>query len=233
MKIVFAGPSLHGSTYRIDGDIELRPPARQGDVFKAVGDGANVIGLVDGVYEQVPAIWHKEILHALSEGVRVFGAASLGALRAAECAAFGMVGVGRIFEDYRDGRREDDADVALTHGPRELGYQPLSEPLVNVEATLEFHLENGSLTLEEFHRMLSAARALFFKERTWRTILGNSALPPHADLLRILTRDGVNQKRADAELLLVHVAAAGDKRGPAPAGWDFAHTSFFEAGWLG
>src|SRR5262249_38606786 len=129
MKIVFAGPSLHGSTLKPDAGIEMRPPARQGDVFRAAMEGANIIGLTDGVSEQVPAIWTKETVHALANGVQVFGAASLGALRAAECAAFGMIGIGAIFEDCTTYRIEDDADVALLHGPRELGYLPLSEAL--------------------------------------------------------------------------------------------------------
>ncbi|MEJ0097006.1 MAG: TfuA-like protein [Bauldia sp.] len=51
---------------------------------KAVLAGASVIGLVDGVFENVASVWHKEILYALSEGVQVFGAASMGALRAAD-----------------------------------------------------------------------------------------------------------------------------------------------------
>ena len=60
----------------------------------AVRRGVRVIGLVDGVFERVPAVWHKEILFALSEGVHVYGAASMGALRAAELDTFGMRGVG-------------------------------------------------------------------------------------------------------------------------------------------
>ena len=39
----------------------------------------------------------------MSEGVPVFGAASMGALRAAELHEFGMRGIGRIFEAFRDG----------------------------------------------------------------------------------------------------------------------------------
>ena len=45
---------------------------------KAVIEGATVIGLIDGFFENVASVWHKEILFALSEGVQVFGAASMG-----------------------------------------------------------------------------------------------------------------------------------------------------------
>ena len=42
-----------------------------------------------GAFASVPAVRHKEILWALSEGIPVIGAASIGALRAAELTAFG------------------------------------------------------------------------------------------------------------------------------------------------
>lgn len=38
-------------------------------------------------------------------------------LRAAELHSFGMEGVGRILESYRDGILTDDDEVALVHGP--------------------------------------------------------------------------------------------------------------------
>src|SRR5581483_2813112 len=82
------------------------------------------------------AVWHKEILWALTQGIHVYGSASIGALRAAELAPFGMVGVGRIFEAYRDGRLEDDDEVAVVHGPAEHAFQVHSEALVNLRATL-------------------------------------------------------------------------------------------------
>ena len=33
-----------------------------------------------------------------------------------------MSGVGRIYEAFRDGILEDDDEVAVLHGPEELGY---------------------------------------------------------------------------------------------------------------
>src|SRR3954452_8807487 len=102
MKVVFAGPSIHGLDLDLEG-IVLRGPAEMGDFERAVTDGATVIGLVDGHYQQVGAVWHKEILMALAAGVTVFGAASMGALRASECEAFGMIPVGDIARRYCTG----------------------------------------------------------------------------------------------------------------------------------
>ena len=70
-------------------------------MIAAVRDGATAIGLVDGYFGGAAAVWHKEILYALSLGVRVLGASSMGALRAAECAAYGMEPVGEIARGLR------------------------------------------------------------------------------------------------------------------------------------
>ena len=42
--------------------------------------GYRRIGIIDGHFGNVPSVWHKEILFALSKGVEVSGAASMGAL---------------------------------------------------------------------------------------------------------------------------------------------------------
>lgn len=199
MKVVFVGPSLPD----IDAasDIQIRPPACQGDVMRAIQDGATAIGLVDGQFEFVAAVWHKELLFALDKGIAVLGAASMGALRAAECATFGMVGVGRIFEDYATGQRNDDGDVALLHGPAELSYMPLTVPIVNVDATLARAQELGLLSKIDSLNISQAARRIFFKDRDWAQIAKVAEFDP--GLLRSITRQAwVDQKRIDALQLL-------------------------------
>ncbi|HVY50167.1 MAG TPA: TfuA-like protein [Devosia sp.] len=152
--------------------LDLRGPAGRGAILRAVEAGAQAIGLVDGIYEHEPAVWHKEILYALAQGVPVLGAASMGALRAAECAAFGMVGVGSIFREYLKGVRTADADVAVAHGPAEFGYQPLSVALVDAESAL------AALPLapRDRARLVARARALHFKDRTWDAICRDDRL---------------------------------------------------------
>ena len=139
MKILFAGPSCANllPSLRANPAFQLRGPAAYGDVARAVLEGASAIGIVDGRFEDTRAVWHKEILFALSQGVAVAGAASMGALRATECAAFGMIGIGDVYRRYVRGEFEDDGDVAQLHGPAELGFLALSEPLANIVATLE------------------------------------------------------------------------------------------------
>lgn len=218
MKVLFAGPSLSGQHPDLTG-IELRPPARQGDLHRAVHDGANAIGLVDGVFGFVPSVWHKEILFALSQGIRVLGGASLGALRAAECHGFGMEPVGQIARAYVDGVRYEDADVCLAHCPAELDFMPLSEPLVDVEATVSALLDLGHLTDEVAWRWLEAARDIYFADRTIEAMLERSGLPNGlADAYR---HHRVGVKARDALELVDRLRSLPEHRGPSPPGWAF------------
>lgn len=230
MKILFAGPSLPDAAAFCGGDIDVRPPATHGNVLAAVRAGATAIGLVDGGFEHVAPVWHKEILHALDEGVAVFGAASMGALRAAECDRFGMIGVGRIYEDYASGKRVDDADVALLHGPAELGYPPLSLPLVNAEATFERLEMDEAIDKHDISNFRTAARSLFYKERTWRAIVERAGkLKEHDAALQLLHASHVNQKRADA-LALVHALSDFRPKSLIKQGsWTFRSTTQWRA----
>ncbi|MBV9221159.1 MAG: tfuA protein, partial [Methylobacteriaceae bacterium] len=132
--VVFTGPTIGHETARALAPFDYRAPVQRGDVYRAVLEEPRVIAIIDGYFEGVPAVLHKEILFALSRGIHVFGAASMGALRAAELAPFGMKGVGKIYEAFRDGILEDDDEVAVLHGPEELGYPALTEAMVNIRA---------------------------------------------------------------------------------------------------
>ncbi len=90
--IVFLGPSLDQAAAEKILPAEYHPPAKRGDLLAAVQDGATIIGLIDGVFHQESAVAHREILTAIKKGVRVVGASSMGALRAAEMDTLGMVG---------------------------------------------------------------------------------------------------------------------------------------------
>jgi hypothetical protein len=213
--IVFAGPSLPPRLRPAEPSIEWRPPVRQGDVYRAALTGPAVIGIVDGYFEVVPTVWHKEILWAMAQGIHVFGAASIGALRAAELDSFGMRGVGRIYEAYRDGILEDDDEVAVLHGPEELGYPPLTEAMANIRATFTEAERIGMLAPEIALRLAEIAKSIFYKQRTYAAVLRTAAagLPSAVlcDLTTWLSHGRIDQKRLDAEALLdmvrTHLAA--------------------------
>ena len=54
MKILFVGPSLYGTSPDFSG-LVVRDPAKQGDIAKAVLEGATAIGLIDGYFDAVAA----------------------------------------------------------------------------------------------------------------------------------------------------------------------------------
>lgn len=67
--VVFAGPSIHGIAGEHMSGLDLRGPAACGDIFDAARQGVGTIGLIDGLYGDCAAVWHKEILFALASGV--------------------------------------------------------------------------------------------------------------------------------------------------------------------
>src|SRR5437762_13530615 len=146
--VIFAGPSLPQAFRPDDPALEWRPPVKQGEVYEAALARPAIIGIIDGYFEATPTVWHKEILWAMSQGIHVYGSASIGALRAAELHHFGMVGIGRIFAAYRDGILTDDDAVAVLHGPDELGYSAATEAMVNIRATLDKAVSEGVVDRE-------------------------------------------------------------------------------------
>ncbi len=223
--IVFLGPTLDRREAQAVLEADYRPPAAFGDVFRAAREGPATLGIVDGYFEGRPSIWHKEILWAMARGIHVFGAASIGALRAAELARFGMVGVGRIFEDYANGALEDDDEVAVSHGPAETGYLRLNEPMVDVRATLLQAAAQNVLDDADRQKTEAAAKSIYYKERTYEAVLraaGELGVAP-GTLTRLeewLPTGRVEQKRLDA-LALLQAISAHQASGPAPKQVDY------------
>jgi len=209
--VVFLGPSLPAPEARRIASCTVLPPARQGDVWRALALHPRAIALVDGLFESTPSVWHHELLDALDAGVAVFGGASMGALRAAELSRHGMVGVGRIFGWYRDGVVRGDDEVALLHAGAELGYRPLTLPLVNVRRAAELAVQAGSLTAREARALVAAGAAIFYQERTWKDLLeaGQPRVGPAvASKLRALFPGGPPNLKADDARATIEAAAA-------------------------
>ena len=205
--VVFAGPSISAAEIEAEVDADCLPPAAQGDVYRAALQRPLVIALIDRVFEHVPAVWHKEILWAMAQGIHVYGASSMGALRAAELAPFGMDGVGSIFEAYRDGRLVDDDEVALAHGPAETAYAAFSEPLVNIRPTLQTAAAERIIATATLRELLQIGKQLFYPERSYARILerGASRSLPESELRALaawLPGRQVDQKHDDALSLL-------------------------------
>jgi hypothetical protein len=205
--IVFLGPSLDRETAEKILPAEYRPPAKRGDLLAAAHDGATIIGLVDGVFHQESAVAHREILTAIKKGVRVVGASSMGALRAAEMDTLGMVGIGEIYRMYKSGELESDDEVALVFDPS--SGLALSEPLINIRFTLKRARGEGIIDAAAHDALLSSARSVFYPQRTYRTIVSQAG-----DTIDTGTRErflvwvetiACDQKREDAVAALEYI----------------------------
>ena len=209
--VLFAGPSIGGLA--VPEGIELRPPAVCGDLAALLHNPPAAVGLIDGHFGVAPTVWHKEILDLLARGVRVLGAASIGALRAAELGEAGMEGVGAIHAAYRAGAIERDDAVMVLQAPAELGFAPLTLPLVDAEDIL-LKCACDSRARRPMQRIV---RTMPYDTRTWERCLeayrartGDSFPVALAELAA-----APSLKRRDAALLIERLAEAGRTPGEA------------------
>lgn len=235
--IVFLGPSLdvRRAAELLPGAVFL-PPVRHGDLLRLdIGPGDRVL-IVDGLFMHAAPVRHREILALLERGVIVAGAASMGALRAAELHSYGMRGVGAVFELYRSGVVTGDDEVAVVHGPAEEGYRTLSEPLVDIRVALGDAARAGVIDAAAAERLLAAARDLPFRSRGYRALATVTTDPEtSAALERFLAwreLHPVGAKESDARLLL-SLAASGDgalrPHGPDDAPIENVRTVFYRS----
>ena len=201
--VVFVGPSLPADDARPFLDASYLPPAGRGDVYRVLSAGLQVIILLDGLFHSSPSVWQRELLDAIDDGVVVLGAASMGALRATELEPFGMIGCGRIFEWYRNGTIDGDDEVALLHGDAGSGFRSLSEPLVNIRASLSRAVQEGCISYEQAGQLVNYAKQLHYPDRSYRRLLCSpvtSVWPTDViDRLEVfLDTRRVDLKRADA-----------------------------------
>lgn len=212
-SVVFLGPSLtHAEANQILPDVICLPPAAMGDVLAAsLTYRPHAIGLIDGTFLSTMSVFHKELLYAMDQGAWVLGSSSMGALRAAECSAYGMIGVGQIFNDIRTGRIEDDDEVALTHAGKEEEFRPLSDAFVSIRATLNAAQDIGLLSGSEAEVLLAAQKVRWFPDRRLSAVIDDATrmgIEPVrvAALKKFFRESSVDPKREDAIALLARIA---------------------------
>lgn len=219
-RFVFIGPTLRPEE-RPALPLEYRPPVRHGDLFRLNLQPGDAVLVVDGVYQHYAPLRHKEIMAALANGVRCYGAASFGALRAAELHELGMTGIGRVADGYRSGTLSADADVAVLQSDDERNLR-LSIALVSVRYAVDDLVSAGRLEPGAGERLVGAARSLHFTER-FPVLLRERAeaiglRDEMSFLLAELRRNG-DVKQHDARCAIEEIAAYQYERGtrqPAP-----------------
>jgi hypothetical protein len=167
---IFTGPSLHPRKAReIFDKAVYMPPIKRGDATKAFEEGARIIGIIDGVFFKEVAVSPRELLSLLDKGIILVGGSSMGALRAAELDAYGMIGVGHVYEMYRKEEINSDDEVALIFAPDTL--KPLSEPLVNIRYNLKSLAESNTIDSDTAEDLLKIAQELYYPLRTYERII--------------------------------------------------------------
>ncbi len=219
---IFLGPSLPRARAEALFSADYYPPARQGDVLRMVREETyDAIVLIDGEdFSAGPLVWHKEILYALSRGIRVLGSSGVGAVRGAELYPFGMEGVGEIFRMYREGLLERDDAVAAPFQRTSEGYLRLGEPLVNLRATLEASAGLREISQEEAEGLLSLAEGFYYRDRSIPGLLergeekGLFSSSRKERLGEILLRNYVDLLAEDALELLEYLKKTPEKKVP-------------------
>ncbi|MGW9369674.1 TfuA-like protein [Streptomyces xanthophaeus] len=233
MIYVFVGPTLAKTEPQLAvPGVRVRPPARHGDLFDSALHSGDTVVLIDGVYHQALALRHKEILAAMGRGISVIGAASIGALRAAELAPFGMLGVGTIYSSYVRGEIDGDDEVAVGQAP-DGQWDALTWPIVNLRQVLNLAQAAHVLDEEQAAQLLEALRAVYYPQRTTAAVWAVCRCQGETDFAAWLAgrldqnRHFGDLKRADA-LTAVHIALSGwaqpAETRPAPAVWE---TTYF------
>ena len=192
--VVYLGPTLDRGTARSWLNATYLPPIKRGDLAH-LPPGIETVGIIDGVFHQSLAVSPKEIVDLLDRGVRVYGASSVGALRAVESHSYGMIGVGAIFAMYRDGEIDADDEVAVAYDPST--NRAVSESLVNIRFALKIATEQGVIPRQEADQIISTMRDIYYPLRSWQLVVSMSpAIGP------FLKDERFDQKRDDAILLL-------------------------------
>ncbi|MER2492644.1 TfuA-like protein [Catenovulum sediminis] len=206
---VFLGPSLPLEVAKNILDANYYPPVRFGDIYQLLTTGIKTIIIIDGIFHGSTPVWHREIIAALDAGIRVYGASSMGALRARELAHLGMQGHGKIFQWFYDNELDGDDEVALLHTDGHFNYQKISEPLVNIRATLLRAAEQGVISKRKYNELITDFKKRYFGDRSLDGISEFNSFKAMSKseqtrLLEYLSCNYNDLKSQDAQDVLMH-----------------------------
>lgn len=185
-------------------EVIYKRPIKRGDLSLALRENPDIIAIIDGVFHQSSAVGHKEILNVMKNGVKVYGASSMGALRASELDTLGMTGIGYVYNQYASGEVDSDDDVAVMLDSETL--EPLSEPLINMKYVFENAADEEIISEDEKDELLQIAKKTFYPKRNYAQTLGSSSLDDEKkDKLIDFIRKSVDIKKEDAKELINHI----------------------------
>jgi hypothetical protein len=204
--VIFTGNSISHEDAKKILRADYQPPVRRFQLEKFVQQGYKVMGIIDGTFFDRAAVGHREIISALNAGIKVVGGASMGALRASELDTHGMIGVGKVYEWYRDGVIESDDEVAVSTNPDT--FEPISVPLVNIRETFKAALSAELINEKEHEGLLEIAIGTYYPDRSYLGLTKEGAKKGLISeekrklLLDFCINSEIDVKRQDAVLVI-------------------------------
>ena len=179
--IIFVGPSLSLQKARKIFDADYRGPAKKGDLLvlsasslislKNQPNAINFVGLIDGLFLQDYPPTPIEVFQLLSnKNFRVVGGASIGALRAVELEKFGMVGIGKVFQLFKNGTTNADDEVAVTFHPGD-AISIQSEAMIDIRFNLFVAHKKNIITKRTKHIIAQTAKSIYFPYRNYSHVI--------------------------------------------------------------
>lgn len=170
--IIYLGPTLSREEATKILDADYRDPAKKGDflMLSRDTDEKKYVGFVDGVFLHDYPPSPIEVYHlATRKNIELIGAASLGALRAVELEKFGMKGIGKIFQLYKNGIINADDEVAVTFVRENNILQ--SEAMIDIRFNLFLAYKKGIITNQTKRRFAKIAKDIYFPFRNYEDII--------------------------------------------------------------
>jgi len=170
MKLhLFVGPTASGMEPALfeQSDVIMHAPARRGDIHALVEQSRQpgCIAIVDGTFHSFPSVGHIEIRRAIERGWKIWGLASMGAIRASEMRLLGMHGYGVVYGHYCDDPEFDDDEVTLVH-EIDAPYRAMSEPLIHVRGFVAALTQRQQLSAASAHAIIRDLKERWYAERT-------------------------------------------------------------------
>ncbi|TLX85689.1 MAG: TfuA-related McrA-glycine thioamidation protein [Thaumarchaeota archaeon] len=170
--IVYLGPTLNREEASKILEADYRDPAKKGDFLRLshTSDEKKYVGFIDGVFLHDYPPSPIEVYHlATRKNIELIGASSLGALRAVELEKFGMKGIGKIFQLFKNGILNADDEVAVTFVRDKNILQ--SEALIDIRFNLFLAYKKGIITKETKKRFVKIAKNIYFPFRNYDDII--------------------------------------------------------------
>lgn len=170
--IIYLGPTLSREKAIKILDADYRDPAKKGDflMLSQDSDEKKYVGFIDGVFLHDYPPSPIEVYHlATRKNIELIGASSLGALRAVELEKFGMKGIGKIFQLYKNGIINADDELAVTFTRENNILQ--SEAMIDIRFNLFLAYKKGIITNQTKKRIAKIAKNIYFPFRNYEDII--------------------------------------------------------------